>query len=222
MHGRPIFGLVHGAAHGAWSWQRVIGALDALGYESIAMDLPTADETAGARRYADVVADAVSPVGEELVLVGHSLGGVTIPLVASERPVRKLIFVAGVLPVPGKSLMEQRGEETDMIFPNPLGEAAFRTRYYGEATDADAAWALNQLRPQAQLPYDETTPLTTWPQVASASIVPTHDRTVNPAWSIRAARKRLGVDARLMQAADHSPFLSRPAELARLLIELAD
>ena len=34
------FGLVHGAGHGAWCWERLIPALAALGHRAWAMDLP--------------------------------------------------------------------------------------------------------------------------------------------------------------------------------------
>jgi alpha-beta hydrolase superfamily lysophospholipase len=34
------FVLVHGAAHGAWCWERLIGELTRLGHEAIAVDLP--------------------------------------------------------------------------------------------------------------------------------------------------------------------------------------
>jgi pimeloyl-ACP methyl ester carboxylesterase len=221
MSRETVFGLVHGGAHGAWCWQHLIGALDVLGYRSVAMDLPCEDESAGARRYADVVLDALAGAGEDVVLVGHSLGGLTTPLVASERPVRKLIFLSAVLPVPGKSLTQQQETEPEMVFPNPEGPSAFRRRLYGAAGDAEAEWALARIRPQAQKPYDEQTPLKTWPDVDSAYIVPTEDRAVNPAWGRKAARERLGVEAHEMIGADHSPFLSHPAELAELLVESA-
>jgi pimeloyl-ACP methyl ester carboxylesterase len=123
-----------------------------------------------------------------------------------------------VLPVPGKSLTQQQETEPEMAFPNPDGPSAYRERLYTTASDADAEWALARIRPQAQKPYDEQTPLTTWPDVDSAYIVPTEDRAVNPAWARKAARERLGVEGHEMIGADHSPFLSRPAELARLLV----
>ncbi|WP_166459371.1 alpha/beta fold hydrolase [Amycolatopsis pithecellobii] len=221
MELETVFGLVHGGCHGAWCWQRVIGALDVLGHRGVAMDLPCDDDSAGAQRYAEVVLDALADVDGNVVLVGHSLGGLTIPLVAAERPVRTLIFLSAVLPMPGKSLIQQQETEPEMVFPNPDGPSAFRRRLYGTAADADAAWALAQIRPQAQTPYHEETPLKAWPDVDAAFIVPTEDRAVNSVWARRAARERLGIEAHEMIGADHSPFLSRPAELARLLVELA-
>ncbi len=75
------FGLVHGAGHGAWCWERLIPILEALGHRAFAMDLPCEDPTAGRERYAEVV-DRALPPASDLVLVGHSLAGLTVPLVA--------------------------------------------------------------------------------------------------------------------------------------------
>ncbi|MTD53228.1 alpha/beta fold hydrolase [Amycolatopsis pithecellobii] len=222
MARETIFVLVHGGSHGAWCWQRVIGALDTLGHSAVAMDLPSEDETAGAGRYAEVVLEALADLDGDLVLVGHSLGGLTIPLVATERPVRKMIFLSGALPIPGRTLLEQLAAEPEMLLFSPqAGPSAYRDGLYNAAGDADAAWALTQIRPQAEMPFRETTPLRVWPDTESAYVVPTEDHAVNPVWARRAARERLGIEAHEMIGADHSPFLSRPAELARLLVELA-
>jgi hypothetical protein len=43
------------------------------------------------------------------------------------------------------------------------------------------------------------------------------DRTIDPAWQVRTAKERLGIDAEVI-AGSHSPMLSRPAELADLLL----
>lgn len=41
---------------------------------------------------------------DDVVLVGHSLGGASIPIAAARRPVRHLVFVCALLPEPGKSV----------------------------------------------------------------------------------------------------------------------
>jgi hypothetical protein len=46
------------------------------------------------------------------------------------------------------------------------------------------------------------------------------DRTVGPAWSRRVATERLGADLIELEGS-HSPFYSRPAELADVLSGLA-
>jgi pimeloyl-ACP methyl ester carboxylesterase len=45
----------------------------------------------------------------------------------------------------------------------------------------------------------------------------TADRAINPAWSRAAVPARLGVATVELPGADHSPFLSQPADLADAL-----
>ena len=217
------FGLVHGGGHGAWCWERLITSLQALRHEGIAMDLPIEDKSAGAKEYADVVLDALSDVDEPLVLVAHSVGGLVLPLVAEKRPTRRMIFVCATLPLPGKSLTQQRGEEPDILFPY-VGEngGLNKDRFYNRCTPEDAEWALRQMRYQARTVFEEVTPLRSWPSVPISSIVCSDDHAVNPAWGRRAARARFGIDAVELAGSDHSPMISRPDELARLLVTLSE
>jgi pimeloyl-ACP methyl ester carboxylesterase len=52
--------------------------------------------------------------------------------------------------------------------------------------------------------------------VPSAYIVCRDDRAVNPEWARRAARERLGVEPVEIDGG-HSPFITRPMELAALI-----
>jgi pimeloyl-ACP methyl ester carboxylesterase len=46
------FGLVHGAFHGSWCWQRLTPELERLGHRVLAVDLPSEDPRVGASEYA--------------------------------------------------------------------------------------------------------------------------------------------------------------------------
>ena len=83
------------------------------------MDLPAEDPTATFENHADIVAATIdAETDEEPVLVGHSLAGLTIPLAAARRSVRHLMFLCALLPVPGKSLVEQLASEPEMVLPD--------------------------------------------------------------------------------------------------------
>ena len=102
-----------------------------------------------------------------------------------------------------------------MVGPNTATEIFFH--------DADpdvARWATERLRPQSYGVFAEVTPLTAWPDVASRSIVCRDDRAIDPGWVRRAAQERLGTTAAEIDGG-HSPFLTRPVELARMLDALA-
>src|SRR5438105_2084635 len=83
------FALVHGAFCGAWCWEQVRPRLEGRGHVVVAMDLPCDQPSAGCVRYAKTVIDSLAKHPEPVVLVGHSLGGLTIPLVAAARPVER-------------------------------------------------------------------------------------------------------------------------------------
>src|SRR3954454_25062964 len=97
------FWLVHGAWHGGWCWERLAPELEARGAQVVAPDLPCEDVDAGVSVYADVVDKALGEA-DDVVLVGHSLGGLTIPLVAARRPVRRLVYLCAFVPTPGEPI----------------------------------------------------------------------------------------------------------------------
>ena len=224
--------LVHGSYHGAWCWDLLRPELERRGHRVVAVDLPISDPMAGADRYANVVIDAIDSATEP-ALVGHSMAGLVIPLVAERRPVRQLVFLAGFLPLPGRSATQQReaepidartppvtsewvglGDDVWTVGPNTATELFFH-----DAPPDIAAWAAGELRPQCYRVMNEPSPLGVWPSVKADYIVCRDDRAIDPDWGRAAARERLGVTAAELDGS-HSPFLTRPAELAALLDSL--
>ena len=110
------FVLVHGAWGGAWIWRRVLGPLRAAGHEVHAVTLTGDGERAHLRR-ADIslqthIDDVLGLIDaeelREVVLVGHSYGGMVITGVAdallARGPghVKQLVYVDAMVPVPGE------------------------------------------------------------------------------------------------------------------------
>jgi len=91
---------------------------------------------------------------------------------------------------------------------------------YGRLKGTERTDPLARLRPQGYFAMGEPSPLQRWPDVPADVIVCRDDRAINPGWVRASARERLGVDAVEIDGG-HSPFLTRPAELAGLLDELA-
>jgi pimeloyl-ACP methyl ester carboxylesterase len=221
--------LVHGSYHGAWCWERLTPHLVAAGHRVTAVDLPIGDAAAGASAYADA-AIAQADWDEPPVIVGHSMAGLVTPLMAARRPVRRLVFLAAMLAKPGSSAGEQRAAEpidAPVDLANPewtdlgddvwmVGPNTATALFFHDATPEDAAWAAGQLRPQAYRVMNEATPLAAWPDVPSTYVVCRDDHAVNAAWGRATARDRLGVMP-LEIDGGHSPFITRPAELAALL-----
>jgi pimeloyl-ACP methyl ester carboxylesterase len=98
------FVLVPGAGGIAWYWHRVVPLLEEAQHEAVAVDLPGDDQQAGLCVYADRVGDSI---GERNVfLVAQSLGAFTAALVCAATPVRMLVFVNAMIPVPGETAGE--------------------------------------------------------------------------------------------------------------------
>jgi pimeloyl-ACP methyl ester carboxylesterase len=221
------FALVHGAYHGAWCWTRLGKELESRGLEVVAPDLPCDDPAAGLAEYAATVEAAIGE-RDDVVLVGHSLGSMTIPLVAAHRPVRRLIFLCSVPTGPGPAL---DGQLSGMVTPEfmaaprfhdadgreVLGNQAARQLFFDDCPEADAWWAVAMLRPQSSRPLVDPSPLVEWPDVPQTVILSRDDRVVRASWAEPAARHRLGGRDPVLLPGSHSPFLSRPAALADVL-----
>jgi pimeloyl-ACP methyl ester carboxylesterase len=214
------FGLVHGAWHGAWCWDGVVDELARRGHRGVAVDLPCEDPDAGIDEYAATVVDRLRGVDGDVVLVGHSLGGVTIPVVAERRPVAGLVFLCALLPTPG----EPFAADADTFCPDfPRGRGTQETEaaiefFFHDLPRAEAEAAARQLRRQRAAPFERPNPLRSWPPGGpSRYVLCREDRVVNPDWSRRVAVERLGVTPIELDGG-HSPMLSGPVELVDLLL----
>ncbi len=238
--------LVHGAWHGASCWEPVVRALDGLGHEAVAVELPSDRPGLGADAYADAVLAAVSAasVGPSadgrLVLVGHSLGGLTVPVVAQRlgpERVAAIVLVAALVPVPGTGFDEraraepgimargfgrgqQRHDDGTTSWPPAEGASGLYRGVAEESSEAIVASAVAELRPQAWTITQEVTPLTAWPAVPTTVVVCAEDRVVD---ADRLRREALAIPgAALVELpGGHFPMLTRPTELAAVLHEAA-
>lgn len=228
-HSPPAFVLVHGAWHDARVWDPLGLALAARGCRSIMVDLPIEDVAIDASGYAAVIAAAAAELGPEPpVVVGHSLSGIAIPLVPAMVPLGRLIFLAALIPEPGRTMAEVQAREnvlgdTRAVARDGQGrsywtstEAAVEILYHD--CDPDQARAVAaRLRSQARTPHEEPCPLTRFPDVPTTYIVMQEDRMIRPEWSRTAARARLGVEP-VELPGGHSPMLADPERLADTLI----
>jgi pimeloyl-ACP methyl ester carboxylesterase len=221
------FGLVHGAWHGGWCWKYVVAELEARGHATVAPDLPCDDAAAGLADYAHAVIGALGEA-DDVVLVGHSMGSLVIPLVAAARPVTGMVFLCSVPLVPGVTVgPDLAGMVTPELagaprFCDELGRDLFdnataRRVFYHDCDDDLAAWAVSRLRPQGPRPLTEPSPLGAWPEVPSEVVLTDDDRAVSAAWAVEAARGWLGRDP-IVLPGSHSPFVSHPAALADALV----
>ncbi|QRP47957.1 alpha/beta fold hydrolase [Amycolatopsis sp. FDAARGOS 1241] len=105
--------LVHGAWYAGWSWQQVADTLRAQGHGvHVVEQLPSggADPTKLGDLPADVahVREVIDGLVRDVVLVGHSYGGMVIAELAGHPHVRHSVFVAAFRPKRGQTVLEIR------------------------------------------------------------------------------------------------------------------
>jgi len=216
--------LIPGAGGEAWIWHRVEAELVAMGHDAISVDLPADVEAAGIEEYAEFALSAVSSRREPLV-VGHSLGSFTAALVCLQIPTTALVFVNGMIPLPG---------ETPGEWWEATGQAEAKVandRRDGRDPDADFdpmdiffhdvpaditldAGGHNSL--QSNGPFASPWALPTWPDIPTHVIVGRDDRFFPAEFQTRISKDRLGTTPEFLDGGHLLP-LSRPVELATLL-----
>lgn len=224
------FGLIPGGLHGAWCWRELVRELEMLGHCAIAVQPPLSDHDAGLREYAQSAADQLDGAAP-LTVIGHSMASAYLPMVAAAVDARSMVFLSALIPEEGRSLLEQAkafpeavtlpadGLQRDRL-GRTVADPAFARHYYFHDVEPELAeWAVGQLRPQPVKPFRERLPFGGWPDIPATSLLALADRCISVTWGQRLSRQQLGRPA-VEIAGGHSPFLSRPAELAAKLVAL--
>jgi len=211
------YALIHGAADSAWYWHLVGPLLRARGHDVVAPDLPCDDDSAGLAEYADTVIKAIGD-RTDVIVVAHSLGGFTAPLVCARVPVRLLVLVAGMIPLPGEApgdwwantnYEQARREQDDRDGREPDDQIAL---FLHDVPPDRAAEALTRSRDQSGTPFEKPWPLAAWPNVPTRFLLPRDDRFFPAAFMRRVVQERLGIVPDEMDGS-HGVALSRPKEL---------
>ena len=221
--GVHTFVLIPGAGGSAWVWSRVARFLVEAGHEAIAVDLPGDDETAGLSRYTELVVDAIGS-RSDVVLVAGSLGGFTAPLVCERVPVRELVLVNAMIPVPGETVrdwwahtgaLEARDEAANAGGYGPFEVAT----YFLHDVDAQvAAEGEPHQRSEADIAFESVCDFTAWPAVGIRVLAGDDDRFLPVGLQRRVARDRLGVVADVIPGGHLLPLV-QPRLVAEYLLQ---
>ena len=224
------FVLVHGGSHGGWCWERLVSELEAdvRAQEVVALDLighgaRLDEKPLGSICLADYVDDiagaAAALRAEDVILVGHSLAGISLPQAAARLPdlVRRAILVSASIPAEGQSLDEL------MTHPQSPISLGFEPRaMFCSDLDAETAdWLLSRLGPEPPGPMREPVSRGRLPASLKFSYVLLgQDRTLIPEFQRQMCRN-LAIEDVVELDAGHSAMVSRPRELAEILLRYA-
>lgn len=236
------FVLQHGAWHGGWCWVRVADRLRAQGHRVFT---PTATGL-GERAHllsrditvdvfvTDLTAMIEAEELEDVVLVGHSFGGLAITGAADrvKSRLRRLVYLDAAILQPGQSILDsvppeiaaQRRETIraggGISLPVPP------VSYFGISEPADTAWLQRRLTPHPAVTYDS--PLTLRAPVGNGVPATYIGCTVNPLTSIEPMRQWAREQAAARKdwtyeqlPAVHNAMMTVPELLTQSLLRLA-
>lgn len=230
------FLLIHGSCHGAWCWRELLPELAARGHEARAIDLPGhgQDRTPAAQITLDSYVEAVlAAIHTPPILVGHSLGGITITATAERAPERisRLVFLCAWLPEPGLSAAQMRAKQDRQPLKEafrwtPDGTATYfadehlEAKFYQDCPPGTLAYARANLCLEPTLPSNTPVHRTArFDSVPRSYIRTRHDGAVP--YEAQVAMSAGSVPALDMHCG-HSPFFAQPARLAELLHQIAE
>lgn len=224
------FVLVHGAFGSPAELAPVVPYLEELGHRVVNVDLPCERAGSTLEDYADAVVRAMDGIPHPRVLVAHSAGGATIPLVAAQVPAERLVYVAAVVPEPGQSISAALGPEAVEAIGAVTIDNGDGTRSFN--IDLLASFAPPEEREAYVAFLNGTQRRQGWPAVNQpwpgggrdpgppARLCPLHRGHDHPPERQRAFAALLGVSP-IEIASVHAAFAFRPRELAGVLATLA-
>lgn len=238
---RGHFVLVHGAWHGAWCWTKPVPLLREQGHLVTAVDPPgrwqSPAQMAGIRAadYAETVSQVLRTSPFPVVLVGDSLGGATISLAAEQHPerIRRLVYLTAFLvplgQVAGRLAMADRASlipttvRRDAATSVSTIDPAFaREVFFQDCSEDDVRMAQQLLSPEPPAMGGASLQLTPerYGRVERVYVECLQDRAISIG-SQRAMQTAMPCKRVVTMDTSHSPFLSRPRELAAVLSDLA-
>jgi pimeloyl-ACP methyl ester carboxylesterase len=214
--------LVHDAWHGPWAWRRLIEELPDVDVRTVALPSVGSDPAGLGDLRADVeaVRCAVAETAAPVLVCAHSYGGIPVTqALVGQSNVVGLVYVCAFQLDVGESLGGMVGPTTPYWWDMHAAEGYLDPRYpqetfYGDVDVATAGDAVARLRHQSLMAFGQRITRAAWRTIPSTYVVCERDLALPVvAQEIMAER----ADRVLRMNTSHSPFLSRPAQLAGVL-----
>ena len=236
----PALVLVHGGGHAADCWEPTIEEIhrQAPELKVLAVDLPGRRDKPGDLRtmtIADFVASVVDDIEQagldEIVLVGHSMAGLTVPGVLTKlgsSRVREMVIATAFVPPEGTALVDtltgpfarlaRRGAKKGALAGTPAALARFgffngmspaQRQFMAGKLCADSTNVLVEKVSRKGMPND----------VPRSWILTLRDRALSPRSQRRSIEAIGGVQTIIAIDTCHTLMVSEPSRLAEILVE---
>ena len=235
------FILVHGAWQAPYAWQYVKSQLEQKGQKVVVVELPghgadkTATTTLTMDVYQDKVISAINSIQGNVILVGHSMGGVVVTAAAEKIPTRinKLVYIGAFLPANGQSLLALAStDSTSLLGPTLVPSADNLTLgikseslipiFIQDGSDAVKKLVVDNYQPEPAIPF--TNPVT----ITAANFGKVDKYYVHTALDHAVGlplQKRMvaaaGIKNTYTLNSSHCPFLSMPDQVTTVLMDIA-
>jgi len=222
----PHIVLVHGGFVDGSGWLEVFKLLRQDGYEVSIVQNPTtslAGDVAFTKRVM-----AARP--DKVLLVGHSYGGVVITEAGNDPKVAGLVYITAFAPGEGESVAKlianpAPGAPVPPILPPEEGLLLLNRAEFAASFAGDVAPDLAEFMAASQVPWglDALTgevSKASWESKPSWYLVATDDKMIPPP-AQRAMAARAGSKVTEV-AGSHAVYVSRPADVARIIKDAAD
>jgi pimeloyl-ACP methyl ester carboxylesterase len=226
------FVLVHGGSFSASCWDPLIPLLNG---SVRAVDLPGRGSRPAdlsqitIAQFVDSVVEEIVAIDQPVVLVGHSMAGITLPGVVGRVPelVRKVVFVSCVVPGDGERLFDtldpsmqavaEAADSGDEPNPGMLGRDLAATVFCNDMDAAQTNFTLDRMVPEAIHVIHEPVSLAGLQHpVPRVYVRLLRDAIVVPSQQDKMIANMDGAETFDLDAG-HMAMVSRPAELAAIL-----
>lgn len=235
------FVLVHGAWQAPYAWQFVKQRLEQQNQRVIVVELPghgtdaTPPATLTLDAYRDKVVAAITAQSDNVILVGHSLGGMVVTEVAEKIPARieKLVYIGAFLPANGQSLLALASTDSTSQLGAALVPSADQLTlgirpdrlipvFIQDGSDAAKELVTNNYRAEPAIPFTNPVILTAanFGKVDKYYVHTAQDNAVGLRLQKRMAAAA-GITKTYTLNSSHCPFLSVPDQVSDVLLGLA-
>jgi pimeloyl-ACP methyl ester carboxylesterase len=223
--------LVHGSWAGGWQWEAIRHILEGRGHRVLSPSLTgladrfhLATEETGLTTHIDDIARLIEwERADDVVLVGHSYGGMVITGVAARVPERlkHLVYVDAFFPLAGECAWDLLPWQRDAFQALRLEDRPWLVRpvetkaFFPELGDVDDS----RLTPMPIKTHEEPLPAGAPTQIAGTYV----HCTASPSYFDQVAKRagKAGMSLKTVDAG-HMVILSHPQEVAEVLLTVAE